>query len=153
MTNCTSLIRLASAQREPLASFFAELVAAGVADTFHPHPFTAQEAARICSYQGRDLYYALLGNTGEVLAYGMLRGWDEGYQIPSLGIAVHPKATGRGIGELMMRFLHIAAIEEGAKEIILKVYKNNHFAVRLYERLGYNLEDLNDKELRAVKRL
>ena len=48
---------------------------------FHPHPMTDEEAKRLCGYRGRDLYYAACMGTA-VLAYGLLRGWDEGYEIP-----------------------------------------------------------------------
>ncbi len=72
------------------------LAARGDGRWFHPHPLTAVEAARPCAYDGRDLYYAAV--TGDaVVAYGLLRGWDEGYAVPSLGIAVHPAARGLGL--------------------------------------------------------
>jgi acetyltransferase-like isoleucine patch superfamily enzyme len=35
----------------------------------------------------------------------MLRGWDEGCEVPSLGIAVRTSAQGRGLGRLMMAHL------------------------------------------------
>jgi hypothetical protein len=48
---------------------------------FRPHPFTGEEAARIASQGGLDTY-ALLVESGRATAYGMLRGWAEGYPIP-----------------------------------------------------------------------
>jgi ribosomal protein S18 acetylase RimI-like enzyme len=121
-----------------LAAFFADLSAAGDDRFFHPHPFTATEAARLCSYAGRDLYYAAV--TDRVLGYGMLRGWEEGYQVPSLGIAVHPAARGTGIARAFMHVLHAAAGARGAPRVRLKVYPDNTAAKRLYERLGYVFE-------------
>jgi len=44
----------------------------------------------------------------------MLRGWDEGYETPSLGIAVHPDARGLGLARTFMGFLHAAASFQGA---------------------------------------
>ncbi len=121
---------------QPLAEFFQALREAGDDAEFHPHPFTAEEAARRCQYAGRDLYY-ILADGERVLAYGMLRGWDDGYEIPSLGIAVHPRERGKGLGRLLMRVLHMAARRHGAKTIRLKVHPHNARAVRLYETLGY----------------
>lgn len=118
-----------------LAAFFSDLRAAGDDRFFHPHPFTAEEAARICRYAGRDLYYAAVAD--RVLGYGLLRGWDEGYDVPSLGIAVHPAARGTGIARALMHFLHAAAAARGAPRVRLKVYPGNTAALRLYERLGY----------------
>lgn len=129
-------VQLSPQWTQPLAEFFQSLREAGDEAEFHPHPFTAEEAARRCQYTGRDLYYILVDQS-QVLAYGMLRGWDEGYEIPSLGIAVHPRQRGKGLGRLLMEFLHAAARHRGARTIRLKVYPRNARAVRLYESLGY----------------
>src|SRR5262245_34786035 len=91
-----------------LADFFARLTAAGVSTHFHPHPFTAEEAERRANFSGQDLYY-VLWDGGVVLGYGMLRGWDQGYEVPSIGIAVDPRLKGQGMGRMFMEFLHAAA--------------------------------------------
>lgn len=120
----------------PLAAFFQALGDEGGDKHFHPHPLVADEAARLAHYSGQDLYYVLVeGN--QVLGYGMLRGWDEGYAIPSLGIAIHPAARGAGLGRLLMHFLHAAAHRKGALKIRLKVYPENVAALALYKSLGY----------------
>jgi ribosomal-protein-alanine N-acetyltransferase len=116
---------------------------------FHPHPMTDAEAARICSHGGRDLYYAACAS-GRMLAYGILRGWDEGYDIPSLGIAVHPEARGRGLARPLMAFLHAAAKQRGAAKVRLTVYADNQRAVELYRRLGYDFSPKNDRELIGI---
>jgi [ribosomal protein S18]-alanine N-acetyltransferase len=113
---------------------------------FHPHPMTDDEAHKLCAYAGRDLYYVACAGT-EVLAYGLLRGWDEGYAIPSLGIAIHPEARGRGLARPFMAFLHAAAKARGATKVRLTVYNDNQRAVELYRRLGYQFESKNDREL------
>jgi len=121
---------------QPLAEFFRTLKEEGVDQYFHPHSFTDEEAKRRAQYRGKDLYYVLVeGN--KVLGYGMLRGWDEGYDVPSLGIAMHPAVRGMGLGKLFMHFLHAAARRRGATKIVLKVYPDNTTAVTLYKGLGY----------------
>ena len=104
--------RIGPRHQEGLARFFQELMELGDHRWFHPHPFTAAQAECLAAYQGQDLYY--VATRGEVVAYGMLRGWDEGYQVPSLGIAVHPAWRGRGLAHAFMLFLHAAARERGA---------------------------------------
>jgi ribosomal-protein-alanine N-acetyltransferase len=78
----------------------------------------------------------LLGReNGRVVAFGMLRGWAEGYSVPSLGIATFPE--GRGYGRAMMTGLEIAARNRGAGRIRLRVHPDNLRARALYRRLGY----------------
>ena len=103
---------------------------------FRPHQFTREEAGRIANEGGRDTY-ALLVENGRAVAYGMLRGWAEGYPIPSLGIAVRTSAQGRGLGRLMMAHLHAEARQRGATVVRLRVHPDNTRARRLYESLGY----------------
>jgi len=121
---------------QALAAFFERLRAHQIERTFHPHPLTVDEAARRAAYRGRDFYCVLVQATA-VVGYGMLRGWDEGYQVPSLGIVVDPSVQGRGYGRLLMQFLHATARQRGAARIRLKVYPDNTKAIALYRSLGY----------------
>jgi ribosomal protein S18 acetylase RimI-like enzyme len=129
---------------DALAELFAALHAAGAERWFHPHPLTGAEAERLCAYCGRDVYAALVDGT-RVVAYGMLRGWDAGYEIPSLGIAVHPAERGQGVGRTLMERLHEEARARGARQVRLTVYADNEPARRLYEELGYELEPNGDE--------
>lgn len=112
---------------------------------FHPHPFTAEYANFICNYSGRDVY-VMAAEKESILCYGMLRGWDDGFEVPSLGIVVSPEYRGRGIGKMMMTHLHEEASMRGAKKIRLKVYPNNQRAISLYKSLGYVFEDVLEQD-------
>lgn len=131
--------RLSPTDQTGLANLFAEIVSRGDDRYFHPHPFTPEEAAARCAYQGQDLFYIAVDDQA-VYAYGMLRGWEEGYDIPSLGIAVAASARRTGVAASFMHFLHAAAARRGAPSVRLKVYPENVPARRLYERLGYRFE-------------
>jgi ribosomal-protein-alanine N-acetyltransferase len=131
------------AHGEALAKFFEVLQAHGIEKQFHPHPLTAEVARDRANYCGNDLYFVLL-EENDVKGYGMLRGWDEGYDVPSLGIAIHPDMHGEGLGRLLMDFLRIAALRRGAKKIRLRVYRDNTAAVALYRSLGYELTEDRD---------
>jgi ribosomal-protein-alanine N-acetyltransferase len=136
----------------PLGEFFRALAQAPDHAFFHPHPLTDDQARRLCSHKGRDLYYVAC-SAGRVLAYGMLRGWDEGYDIPSLGMAVHPEARGRGLARTLMVFLHMAARLRGARKIRLTVYRDNQRAVELYRRLGYAYTEKDPRQLVGILEL
>ena len=135
-----------------LSTFFSSISADGDDVLFHPHPLTVGEARRICTYTGQDLYYIIAENL-DILGYGMLRGWDAGYTVPSLGIAIKHCARGTGLGALLMLFLHAAARRRGAQEVMLKVCKSNVTARKMYEKLGYKLVDAEGEYLVGSYRL
>ena len=52
-------------------------------------------------------------------------------------LAVFAAYRGRGIGSLLMRQVEQTATETGYSRMSIQVYEQNHGAVRLYERLGF----------------
>ena len=133
-------IRLIDASfKSALISLFQQIKDNGDDVFFHPHPFTVEHANKIANYNGKDLYYIM--SDGEIIiGYAMLRGWDEGYDIPGLAIFISPPFRGSGFGKHFMTFLHMAAKRRGAKKIRLKVDKHNSIAFELYNQMGYTFE-------------
>lgn len=119
-----------------LARFFDDLAAAGDDAFFHPHAGDAGTLRLIADRMGKDVHLVFVEG-GEIRAYGLLRGWNEGYAIPSLGIAVHPAARGSGLGRLVMDYLEAMARHRGAPGIRLRVHKDNARATAMYEHRGY----------------
>lgn len=107
---------------------------------FHPHPFTDAEALAKALYSGPDLY-ALLVYEQQPIGYGLLRGWEEGFTVPSLGIYISNSHRGSGAARLLMEYLHLAAKLMGCPAVRLKVYPDNPAAVALYRGLGYRFAD------------
>ena len=143
MTVSLEIVCLVPAHTVALGHFFARVAGDPKSSQFHPHPFSDSEAERICSLVGNDKYVAL-SSDGDFLGYGMLRGWDEGFSIPSLGIYVAPELRGTGAARLMMQHLHLIARLAGATQVRLKVYRENFSAYRLYESMGYLFTDSNE---------
>lgn len=152
MSAAPEIVRLRAAHEAQLERLFATIAADPTAAAFHPHPFDSREARRICAHAGKDLYFAL-DVSGEFLGYGILRGWDEGYAIPSLGIYVAPSLRGSGAARALMQHLHLAARLAGAPSIRLRVYPENAAAVTLYRSLGYVFDDGLDSTGQRVGRL
>ncbi len=132
--------RLVPADSDELASFFAALVGNGDKVFFHPHPLTRAEAVQRALYRGEDLYYIQRFH-GRLSGYGMLRGWDEGFAVPSLGLAVHPGLRGRGLAEDFLCFLRDTARRRGAERLRLTVHRENEKAIRLYRKMGFRLQE------------
>jgi RimJ/RimL family protein N-acetyltransferase len=116
---------------------------------FEPHPMTPEHAERIARLKGQDIY--LLGFAGDdPVAYGMIRGWDEGYPLASLGIGVVRDRLHQGFGRMMMLALHDAARKHGATSVRLRVHPENLVAQRLYRSLGYRVTGEDRGEILMV---
>jgi len=155
--NLIEIIKLRTNDDYQLNCFFSKLKESGSDKTFHPHPFTREAADKICDKDKQigndDLYVAIKWENHLIVGYGFLKGFEEGYEIPHLGIAITKEFRGKGLSKLLMNYLHTSARMRGCKEIYLKVYKDNEAAVNLYRKLGYELEETNDKELAGTIKL
>ena len=132
--------RLGPDNVDQLLSIFSEIEITGMDTFFKPHPFTAQEAERICQYTGKDLYIG--GFEGDsMFAYGLLRGWDQGCPNPTLGIYLCQDIRGKGLGRWFLNQLHRLAASWGSSHVFLTVRRENTRAISLYEKVGYVLEN------------
>ncbi|MBN9231825.1 MAG: mannose-1-phosphate guanylyltransferase/mannose-6-phosphate isomerase [Legionella sp.] len=120
----------------PLIALFADIATDDTARRFHPHAFTDEYATKITQYNGKDLYLGAFQGA-DLVGYGLLRGWDEDYTTPSLGIYLHPAARGKGLAVKFMHEMHQFAATKGAPSVRLKVYPDNLIALKLYRQLGY----------------
>ena len=133
------IVQLGPRLESPFAAFLKRLRDNGDEEFFSPHELTDAKARELAKYKGKD-YYCIAVDGERVVGYGMLRGWDEGYERPSLGIAVDSSERGKGLSKHLMAHLHDVARKRGAKQMRLRVKKNNERAIRLYENLGYDLK-------------
>lgn len=117
---------------------------------FKPHKFNYITVLK--NIFSKDIFIIQMVNN-KVIGYGMLRGWNEGFDIPSLGIMIDKNHRGMGLSRHLMNYLHKVAKEKKSNKIMLKVYKNNTIAVNLYRSLGYDLKDYNEDLLIGFKKL
>lgn len=143
--------RLAAPWLGGLSGLLESLHGSGEERFFHPHRFDRATLEALCrggpDPQRHDEYWVAVTPDETVAAYGMLRGWSEGYAVPSLGIAVHRDWRGRGLARRMMQHLHDVARSRGAERVRLKAYPENRAAIRLYESLGYSFAGGDASEL------
>lgn len=111
---------------------------------FCPHAADIETICGIVATKTLD-QYLLLVDSSNVYGYGLLRGWDEGYEIPSLGLAIHESLRGCGFGRAFMHYLHATAKYRGADQIRLRVHKDNAHAIRLYRSLDYVMKQDGDQ--------
>lgn len=119
-----------------LQSLFSRNADERITEQFDPFPLTPDVAVRIAVRPRLDEYFAL-AYTDRLVGLSMLRGADEGYEVPSFGILIDRSSQGRGLGRLLTERTLAAARDRGAPAVRLSVYAENRPAIRLYESLGF----------------
>jgi ribosomal protein S18 acetylase RimI-like enzyme len=124
----------------PLAELFERLAAdPDTCQFFHPHALDETNAWRIAEHQGRDVYLGCFEGDRPV-GYTMLRGWDEGFEVPTLGVATDPDRRRQGVGSTLIRRALELAAQLGADQVILHVHEDHVVARRWYEAEGFRAE-------------
>ncbi len=141
--------KIKSGDKDSLSDFFERINNdEKAANFFHPHPLTKKYAKELVGKikKSKDLYFIVV-QKNKIVGYSMLRGWDEGYNIPSFGICIHPEYQGQGLGKLLTDYTLNKAKEKKADKVMLKVYKNNKKAHQLYEKIGFEFsKETKDKK-------
>jgi GNAT superfamily N-acetyltransferase len=121
---------------------------------FHPFPLTPAFAALLCARQSESLdRHYITRYHDRLAAYSMLRGWDEGYTIPSFGACTHPGLRNAGLGHWLLAHALTETRAAGAGKLRLTVYKENLRAIHLYRKFGFVFSNKNERELVGVLNL
>lgn len=119
-----------------LAEFFAGHDDRETTRHFHPFPLTREQAHRIARGGHRDKYYAAFENN-KIMGFCMLRGWDEDFSVPSLGLLIGRDSRKKGLGRRLTEFAVSEAVKLKCGKIRLTVYASNEQAVDLYRSCGF----------------
>jgi perosamine synthetase len=121
---------------DALAELFERNDVEPVTRQFHPFALSAATARAITREPGRDRYFGVrLGD--RLVGFSMLRGWNEGFEIPSFGVFVDAAHHARGIGRALTAHTVEQARLLGCRSVRLSVYAGNVAALRLYAALGF----------------
>lgn len=121
-------------------------------DFFHPHDLSYNGLYKEIKEHVKDIYILFI-NHEKICGYGMLRGWDKGYKIPSLGILIDKNERGKDTSYKLMNELHFLAKKMNCKKVRLTVSKKNIQAINLYKKMNYEFSDLNDNNFLGFKTL
>ncbi|MEK6882810.1 MAG: GNAT family N-acetyltransferase, partial [Nanoarchaeota archaeon] len=112
---------------------------------FHPFEMSHETARKILNPLTKDLYFVAILNN-EFIGMSMLRGFDEGFDIPSFGIFIDFLYQNQGYGRKLMEWPVNWADKHNIEKIRLGVYANNKIALKLYQSLGFTKsEEYKDK--------
>ena len=130
-----------------LAQFFDNNNQPAITKHFHPFPLTYDTACTIATTRHRDRYYVAIDN--KIIGFCMLRGWDEGYEIPSFGVLVDHHHQGQGLGRKLTEFAISEAEKLSCKSVRLSVYTSNTRALHLYRSLKF--KEISRQEISVDK--
>jgi ribosomal protein S18 acetylase RimI-like enzyme len=119
-----------------LTDFFVRNDRPEITRTFNPFPLTAATAALIVQINRKDRYF-IAEAARTIVGLAMLRGWDEGYVVPSFGIVIDHARRGTGIGQHLMRFTIDQAVRMDADRVRLTAYASNQRGLALFQRVGF----------------
>ena len=74
----------------------------------------------------------------------MLRGFDDGYEIPSYGVWVSSKFSNQGLSTLTLYHSFAFCKLNGIKTLMLKVHPENKIAKDLYESQGFKITGFDE---------
>ena len=107
-----------------------------VIDFFHPFPMSQNTARKILEPSKKDLFFvAVLDN--KFIGLSMLRGFDEGFSIPSFGIFIDFSHQGKGYGRKLTEWTLSWSDKHQIENVRLGVYVTNKIALKLYQSLGF----------------
>ncbi len=122
---------------------------------YHPFKFNFDDIKNLVSSAAHDLYIAIFldSDTSSILI-GLLtlRGLDEGYESPMLGLFISQEFSGRGYARYSLHYAEQLCINRGWKRLLLKVDAENTRAMAIYTSIGYTaLCKLDDYTLLMAK--
>jgi len=98
---------------------------------------------KILTEKKMDKYFGLFLNN-DLIGFYMLRGFDQGYQIPSYGVWISSKYSNKGLSTLTL-FHAFSFCKLNIKTLMLKVHPDNVVAKKLYEKLGFIKTGIDEK--------
>lgn len=116
---------------------------------FHPFEFDKESLDSIISNSKSDLYFIMQYNQ-EIVGFFMIRGFDEGFDIPSYGVWIHPNYNGKGLAKLSLNYTLSLLKLQNKKKVMLKVHPSNLVAKKLYEASGFYLSHTDEKNKNLV---
>ncbi len=119
---------------------------------FHPFGFEEGSVRTQLERARRDRFWGMREG-GKLAGFFMLRGFDEGYERPSFGVFIAESFAGRGLARRALAASIKWCEENGVKEVMLKVYRKNAAALRIYQEAGFTISTSQGEEMVLVKRL
>ena len=111
---------------------------------FIPFPFDLEAISGILSKAIKDQIYGIYVEDN-LAGFYMLRGFDEGYSVPSYGVWISEKYSNKGLSTFTLQHAISFCKLNSIKKIMLKVHPDNIAAKHIYEKYGFKKTGIDPK--------
>lgn len=106
---------------------------------FTPYNWQDESFVNAVNNRNKDQFYGIFINDSPVGFY-MLRGLDNGYNIPSYAVWISETHKGLGLASLSLKHAYTFCKLNGIETMMLKVHPNNTIAKKMYEKFGFRFD-------------
>lgn len=114
----------------------AEACSSGYMRFYKTFSFSAASLRAAFAKAKNDGYWGIFDGTA-LAGYFMLRGFDDGWDIPAYGVFVPEAYAGRGLSRLALQYALCWCRLKGVKTVMLKCHPENERALKVYESCGF----------------
>jgi len=111
---------------------------------FIPFLYDIETISGILSKAIKDQFYGIYVKNG-IAGFYMLRGFDEGYSVPSYGVWISEKYSNKGLSTFTLQHALSICKLNSIKKIMLKVHPDNIAARHIYEKHGFIQTGIDSK--------
>lgn len=129
-------IRPLAVDDAPTLSSFLQSQTSGYARFFRPFDFDTDTLVKILANQRQDTLMGLYWKN-QLAGFFMLRGWDEGYDVPAFGILIDERYRGCGLEMLSLETAKIICRLRGASRLMIKMHPDNISAKGVARKTGF----------------
>jgi RimJ/RimL family protein N-acetyltransferase len=111
---------------------------------FIPFEINYENLASILQKTDKDLFFGIFVDK-KIAGFFMLRGFDDGYDIPSYGVWISSKFANKGLAKLTLQYSLSICRLAGVKRIMLKFHPENIIAMKMYKYFGFEETGIDEK--------
>lgn len=116
---------------------------------FIPFQFDLDSVKAVFNKIKKDYFFGIFLNNA-LIGFYMLRGFDEGYEIPSYGVFIKESYSNKGLGKLTLDHAVSLCKILDKKRLMLKVHPDNVNAKNLYIKYGFKEEGIDPKNSNLI---
>lgn len=103
---------------------------------FYPFEFDLEAISNVLANQGQDVLMGVYWES-QIVVFFILRGWNEGYDVPSFGIIVDENYRGCGLELISLDAAKVICRLRGAERMMLKMHPDNITAKGVARKIGF----------------